>query len=125
MLVTENQILNQNAHAQINNTQTNLELAKTVTTLALHVPTEKHVPVVKNQELMMIVSAQLEHTMMDLPQIAHPVYQNVMNVQMTTNVLYVKKTDLKNHQNVHAQMVNMNSKMNAKIVNSNVLLVLT
>jgi hypothetical protein len=30
-----------------------------------------------------------------------------MNVQMETNVQYVKKTELKNHQTVHAQMVNM------------------
>jgi hypothetical protein len=73
VLVTETQELNLIAHAQVNNTQTNLELAKTVTTLAQNVSTEKHVPFVKNQELEMIVSAQLEHTMMDLPQIAHPV----------------------------------------------------
>jgi len=80
VLLIENLQVNQSAHAQVNNTQTKTELAKTVTTLAQNVSTETHVPFVKSQELMMIVSVQLEHSMMDLPQIAHPVYQNVRNV---------------------------------------------
>jgi hypothetical protein len=125
VLLIEKQEVNQNAHAQVNNSQMQTENAKIVTTLVQNVSTPTHVPFVKPQELPKLVFAQLDNTMMDLPQDAQIVYQNVLNVITVTHVQYVKQTELQFHQTAHAQMVNMNSKMNAKIVKSNVILVLT
>jgi hypothetical protein len=117
-LKQENQRVNQAAHAQIN-TMMMMVFVKNVTINVKNVNLKLNVILVKISENYQIVHDLMVGTMMEKIQNVLNVQLNALNVK-TQNVLNVKKTDNKNHQNVHVTQEKLILKENVNLVNINV-----